>query len=61
MPGGGGAPGGGSGRGAPDGGADPGSSTIFHNVQQLGLKLEPRKVSVDTIVIDSLEKTPTDN
>jgi uncharacterized protein (TIGR03435 family) len=30
-------------------------------VQQLGLTLEPRKAPVDVIVIDHLEKTPTEN
>jgi uncharacterized protein (TIGR03435 family) len=30
-------------------------------VQQLGLKLEPRKVPIDLIVIEHLEKAPTEN
>jgi uncharacterized protein (TIGR03435 family) len=30
-------------------------------VQKLGLKLEARKAPFDTIIIDHLEKTPTEN
>jgi len=37
------------------------SSTIFTAVQALGLKLDPRKLPVETIVVDHLEKTPTEN
>jgi uncharacterized protein (TIGR03435 family) len=40
--------------------ADP-SGSIFSSVQQLGLKLDPRKQAVDTIFVDKLEKTPTEN
>jgi uncharacterized protein (TIGR03435 family) len=44
---------------APDPDALP---DIFAAVQsQLGLKLEPRKVPVEMIVIDHIEKTPTEN
>ena len=41
--------------------SDPSGSSMFTAVQQLGLKLEPRKAAVETIVIDHLEKTPTEN
>jgi uncharacterized protein (TIGR03435 family) len=35
--------------------------TIFDAVEKLGLKLEPRKVSVETVVVDQVSKTPTAN
>jgi uncharacterized protein (TIGR03435 family) len=36
--------------------------SLFTAVQeQLGLKLEPKKATLDLIVVDRLEKTPTDN
>lgn len=59
-------PGGGAG-GAPATGApvasDPGGggSTVFASVEKLGLKLEQRKAPVEQIVVDSMEKTPTEN
>ncbi len=34
---------------------------VFGALQKLGLKLESRKLPVETIVIDHLEKVPTDN
>jgi uncharacterized protein (TIGR03435 family) len=47
---------------APPGAAsDPGGSSIFDSVQKLGLKLEARKMPLEVIVIDKLEKTPTEN
>lgn len=45
---------------ASDTAAEPGSS-IVNSVQQLGLKLDARKMPLDMIVIDHLEKAPTDN
>jgi uncharacterized protein (TIGR03435 family) len=44
-----------------DAASDPTGTSIFAAVQQLGLKLEPRKTPVDLVVIDHLEKTPTEN
>ena len=44
-----------------DAASDPGGLSIFAAVQQLGLKLEPRKAPLDLVVIDHLEKTPTEN
>jgi uncharacterized protein (TIGR03435 family) len=61
MPPPGGGPGGeaGGGPGAPDAQSGP---TIFSALQeQLGLKLEAKKGPVDFLVIDSVEKTPTEN
>ena len=40
--------------------SDP-SGSVFATVQQLGLKLEPRKLPLDLIVVDHIEKTPTEN
>jgi uncharacterized protein (TIGR03435 family) len=48
--------------GAPaDAASDPASGSVFTAVQQLGLRLEPRKSAIETIVVDHLEKTPTEN
>jgi uncharacterized protein (TIGR03435 family) len=43
--------------------ADPGAggTAIFKSIEKMGLKLEPRKASVDYLVIDHLEKTPTED
>ncbi len=41
--------------------ADPSGATIFSTVQQMGLKLEARKAPLETIVVDHLEKAPTEN
>ncbi len=42
--------------------SDPsGGGSIFTAVQALGLKLEPRKAPLESITIDHLEKTPTEN
>jgi uncharacterized protein (TIGR03435 family) len=41
--------------------SDPSGGSIFAAVQQLGLKLDPRKASIELIVIDQVQKTPTDN
>jgi uncharacterized protein (TIGR03435 family) len=42
--------------------SDPsGSSSLFAAVQGLGLKLEQRKAMVEQLVIDHVEKTPTEN
>jgi len=56
-----GAPGAG-GAGPADAAADPsGGTTAYKTVEKLGLKLEQRKASVDYMVIDRLEKTPTED
>jgi uncharacterized protein (TIGR03435 family) len=42
--------------------ADPsGGRSIFRSVEQLGLKLDPRKTPIDQLVIDHLERTPTED
>jgi uncharacterized protein (TIGR03435 family) len=53
------------------GGADPGkapvdaasdpSSSIYTSLNQMGLKLESRKAPIDLLVIDRVEKMPTEN
>jgi uncharacterized protein (TIGR03435 family) len=48
--------------GAPGAGpADPGGTAIFQSVENMGLKLDSRKLAVDYMVIDRLEKTPTED
>jgi uncharacterized protein (TIGR03435 family) len=47
---------------APGAAADPGgASSVMDAVQSMGLKLESRKVVMDQIVVDHVEKTPTEN
>ena len=42
--------------------SDPGGGTsIKESVQKLGLRLEPRKLPMDVMVIDHIEKSPTEN
>jgi uncharacterized protein (TIGR03435 family) len=41
--------------------SDPGGSSLFTSIQTLGLKLEPRKSPMPFIVVDSVEKMPTEN
>jgi len=41
--------------------ADVPGGTVFDAVEKLGLKLEPRKVTVETVVVDRVSKTPTAN
>lgn len=57
-------PGGAPGGGAPAANAAPepsGGSSLNDAVQALGLKLEQRKAPVEQLVIDHIEKTPTEN
>lgn len=44
----------------PPPGAEPASS-IFTSLHQIGLKLEPRKFPMDTVVVDSAQKIATEN
>ena len=41
--------------------SDPSGVSIFQSVQQLGLKLDARQAPTDVIVIDHVEKTPTED
>jgi uncharacterized protein (TIGR03435 family) len=42
-------------------GAEPTGVSTFKAVESLGLKLESRRSPIDVLVIDKLERTPTDN
>jgi uncharacterized protein (TIGR03435 family) len=45
-----------------DSASDPsGDSAMFAAVQQLGLRLEPRKTAVEILVVDHAEKVPSEN
>jgi uncharacterized protein (TIGR03435 family) len=41
--------------------SEPGGASIFTSVQQMGLKLEARKAPLPVIVVDHIEKAPTEN
>jgi uncharacterized protein (TIGR03435 family) len=41
--------------------SDPSGGSIYATIEKLGLKLNKTKLPVDTIVVDHLEKTPTEN
>jgi uncharacterized protein (TIGR03435 family) len=44
-----------------DAASDPSGGSAFTSVEKLGLRLEPKKESIDSIVVDHIEKTPTEN
>lgn len=62
-------PGGMRGPMAPPSGGDPlaaaptpeRAGSIYDSVQRYGLKLEPRKAPMEVLVVDRIEKTPTEN
>jgi uncharacterized protein (TIGR03435 family) len=41
--------------------SEPSSGAVFRAVQKLGLKLESRKAPVEKLIIDHIEKSPTEN
>ncbi len=49
--------------GAPGVASDPGGggTSLADAVQSMGLKLESRKATVDQLIVDHIEKTPTEN
>jgi uncharacterized protein (TIGR03435 family) len=49
-----------SGGGGPSA-SDPSGGAIFRAIQKLGLKLDSRKAPVETLLIDHIEKAPTEN
>jgi len=44
-----------------DAASDSSPTSIFNSVQNLGLKLESRKMPLQLIIVDSAEKAPTEN
>ena len=44
-----------------DAASDPSGSSIFAAVQQLGLKLDSQKQPMERLVVDHLERMPTEN
>jgi len=57
-----GALGGGGTAGAPATAAsEPGGLSILRSVEALGLKLDGRKIAIAKLIIDRLEKLPTEN
>jgi uncharacterized protein (TIGR03435 family) len=46
---------------APDTPEPSGGSSVYDSVQALGLKLEPRKATIEQLIVDHVEKTPTEN
>jgi uncharacterized protein (TIGR03435 family) len=41
--------------------SDPSGGSIYATIEKLGLKLNKTKLPVDVIIVEHLEKTPTDN
>ncbi len=41
--------------------SDPTGGSIFMSVQQLGLKLEKQKAPIETVIVESASKDPTEN
>ncbi len=55
------APPSGGGNTAPEASDPGGGSSVYESVSQMGLKLEDSKATVDRLVIDHIEKAPTEN
>jgi len=41
--------------------SEPSGASALKAVERLGLKLEPRRISMDIVVVDSINKVPTEN
>lgn len=50
-----------AGRRVPEGATDPGGDSVFGSVQKVGSKLEPRRLPLTLLVVDHLDRTPTEN
>ncbi|MGD0871117.1 MAG: TIGR03435 family protein [Bryobacteraceae bacterium] len=48
-------------RRAPEAATEPGGDSVFASVQKVGLKLVPRRLPLPLLVVDHLDKTPTEN
>jgi uncharacterized protein (TIGR03435 family) len=46
---------------APDGASIPGGDSLFTSVAKFGLKLDPRRLPVTLLVVDHMDRTPTEN
>lgn len=54
--------GGGGGTGPADAATDPAAmNSVFKSLEKMGLKAEPRKDTLEDIVVDHIDKTPTEN
>ncbi|HTS66263.1 MAG TPA: TIGR03435 family protein, partial [Candidatus Acidoferrales bacterium] len=47
--------------GSSESASDPAGVSLAASLRRLGLRLEPRKAPVEVIVIDAVEKVPTEN
>jgi uncharacterized protein (TIGR03435 family) len=54
-------PSGGAGAGPAAAASDPGGTSVYQSVKQMGLKLEERNTPVEELVVDHVEKQPTAN
>ena len=45
----------------PSSGGDPAGASILSSIQNLGLRLESRKLPISTLFVDHIEKTPSGN
>ena len=50
-----------SARRVPDGASDPGGDSVFKSVEKFGLKLDPRRLPLTLLVVDHMDRTPTEN
>ncbi len=41
--------------------SDPSGGAVFHAVRKLGLDLNKGKATIETLIIDDIQKEPTEN